>query len=80
MREDAFSLINLKSGSFAKIISMGGGFGMRQKLSLRGIHVGSIIKVVNSYGGPVVVEANGNVIAIGRGMAQKILAQKVDSR
>jgi len=48
---------------------------MRHKLSLRGLKEGKILRVVSNYG-PVTVEVDRNVIAMGRGMAQKVVVQK----
>ncbi len=70
------ALTNLKVGEQAKVKVIQGGWSMRQKLSLRGIVEGSSVRMVSAhYQGPVVVEVNRNSIAIGRGMAQKILVE-----
>ena len=64
-------LAQLGAGEAARIMAIEGGRGLRQKLFLRGLAEGKIIRVVSSNG-PVVVEVDRNVIAIGRGMARKI--------
>jgi len=69
-------LTNLKSEDQARIVAIEGGRGIRQQLLLRGISEGSIIRVVSSDGGPVVLEIDGGMIAIGRGMAQKVIVQR----
>jgi len=69
-------LTNLKSEDQARIVAIEGGRGIRQQLLLRGISEGSIIRVVSSNGGPVVLELDGGMIAIGRGMAQKVIVQR----
>jgi Fe2+ transport system protein FeoA len=48
----------------------------RQKLSLRGITEGSIVRVISNMG-PVTVEVDRNIVSIGRGMAQKIRVMRV---
>ncbi len=70
-------LTALKSEELARIVAIEGGQGLRQKLMLRGITEGSIARVVSSDQGPVVLEINGGVVAIGRRMAQKIVVQKI---
>ncbi len=70
-------LINLKPREWAKVVAIGGGRGIRQKLSLRGIQEGSNIRMISSYPGPVIIEVNRNMVALGRGMAGKIMVQKL---
>lgn len=70
-------MTNLKPEDQARIIAIEGGRGIRQKLLLRGISEGSIVRVVSSNGGPVVVELDGGMIAIGEGMAQRIRVQRI---
>ena len=64
-------LSQLGTGETATIVAIEGGRGLRQKLFLRGLLEGKVVTVV-SNSGPVVVEVDRNVIAIGRGMARKI--------
>ena len=54
--------------------------GMRlfNRLASMGICEGTVIKIIrNSSGGPVIIETGGSKFAIGRGMAQKIVVEKV---
>lgn len=69
-------LTALKSGELARIVAIEGGRVLRQKLLLHGISEGSTVRMVSSNRGPVVLEINGSTIAIGRGMAKKIIVQK----
>ena len=69
-------LNQLKSGEIAKIISIEGGHGLRQKLSLRGVSEGNFVRVISNQG-PVTVEVNRNTVSIGRGMAQRIRVMRV---
>ena len=64
-------LTQLRSGEKAKIVAIGGGRGLRQKLFLRGLLEGKVVRVISNYG-PMTIEVDRNIIAIGRGMAQKI--------
>jgi len=65
------TLLQIKPDEPARIVDIGGGHGIRQKLNLRGISEGSIVRVI-STNGPVTIEVDRNVLSIGRGMAQKI--------
>lgn len=69
-------LDELKPGELAKIVVVEGGYGLRQKLSLRGISEGDFVRVISSHG-PVTVEVNRNTVSIGRGMARKIRVMRV---
>ena len=61
-----------------KITNIVGGRNVKQRLSALGLYPGSVIKMVtNDFGGPLIVEVNNSKIAIGRGMAQKILVNEI---
>jgi len=66
------SLTQVKTGETAKIVAIEGGRSLKQKLFLRGLFEGKVVRVV-SNNGAVTVEVDRNVIAIGRGMARKIV-------
>ena len=68
-------LAQLRIGETARIMAIEGGRGLRQKLFLRGLIEGKVVRVVSNYG-PMTVEVDRNVVAIGRGMAQKIAVTK----
>jgi Fe2+ transport system protein A len=71
----AVMLGQLGIGEIARIVAIGGGRGLRQKLYLRGLFEGKMLRVISNYG-PVTVEVERNIIAIGRGMAQKIIVER----
>jgi len=66
------NLSQIKPGIPARIMGIGGGHGIRQKLNLMGIAEGRIVRVISNSSGPVTVEVDRNMISIGRGMARKI--------
>jgi ferrous iron transport protein A len=68
-------LNQLGIGEMARIVAIEGGRGLRQKLFLRGLFEGKMVRVVSNYG-PVTLEVDRSVVAIGRGMAQKILMER----
>lgn len=70
------NLINLKPGENAIIVKIGGGRGIKQKLYLRGVLEGSLIRIISCNPGPVVLEVDRNTVAIGKGMAQKIMVNR----
>jgi len=71
------NLTQMKPGIPARIMEIGGGHGIRQKLNLRGISEGSIVRVISNSSGPVTIEVDRNTISIGRGMARKIQVSMV---
>lgn len=66
------SLTQLKTGETAKIVAIEGGRGLKQKLFLRGLFEGKVVRVISNHG-PVTVEVDRSIVAIGRGMARKIV-------
>jgi ferrous iron transport protein A len=72
------SLTTIKENAKVKIASLGGGTVCKSKLTAMGFHVGLLIKIIhNEHKGPVLVEAKGIKIALGHGMANKILVDNV---
>jgi ferrous iron transport protein A len=71
------SLPQLRAGQKGKVIEITGGFGVVKKLTALGIRPGQIVIKRDSVftRGPVVVTVNNTVIAIGYGMAQKVLVE-----
>lgn len=68
-------LNEVEPGEQGKIITIEGGRGLRQKLFLRGLIEGKVVRILSSYG-PVTVEVDRSIVAIGRGMAQKIVVER----
>lgn len=69
-------LSQLESG---RITAITGCRHARQHLALRGLSEGSIVKVISSGCGPVVIEVKGITLAIGRGMAGRIRVLRIES-
>jgi ferrous iron transport protein A len=70
------TLSQLKPGESGRVMAVEGGRGIRQKLFLRGLFEGSVVRVISCYG-PVTVEVDRNTVSIGRGMAQKIVVRRI---
>ncbi|MDD3640637.1 MAG: FeoA family protein [Atribacterota bacterium] len=71
------SLTDVKSGSSVKVVRIRGGLSVRQRLSCLGIHPGDtiLLQKCGFMRGPVLVNIHGNQVALGRGIAAKILVE-----
>jgi len=73
------TLVDLPVGWRAEVIELQGGWGMQRHLSSLGVRPGKILRKITSQpmGGPIMVEVEGARVAIGRGMAARIIIGKV---
>ncbi|MCK5766771.1 MAG: ferrous iron transport protein A [Candidatus Atribacteria bacterium] len=71
------TLEKVKENQKVKVISISGGWGVRQRLGCLGIHPGDIIMIKKSaiMRGPILIEIHGNQVALGRGVASRILVE-----
>jgi len=71
------SLAEVKAGNRIRVVRIRGGLGIRQRLSCLGIHPGDSILLEKSgfIQGPVLVNIHGNQVALGRGIATRILVE-----
>ncbi|MEA1939938.1 MAG: FeoA family protein [Candidatus Caldatribacteriota bacterium] len=71
------TLDSAKEDQKVKVISISGGWGIRQRLGCLGIHSGNeiIIKKSAIMRGPILVSVHGNQVALGRGIANKIIVE-----
>jgi ferrous iron transport protein A len=63
-----------------KVIDIQGGAGVRQRLSQMGIHPGDIVTILR-YGalrGPLLIEIHGSQVALGRGIASKVIVEEME--
>ncbi len=67
------SLAKLHSGEICKIQKINAGMNATKRLYEMGLNTGSRVKVVKNDIGPVIVSLYGNKIAVGRGLAEKII-------
>lgn len=72
------SLLSLKQGHRGRIAEINGGREMVRRMMSLGIRVGSIIDVINHRGRGVVVGNSGCRIALGHGVAEKLLVEPLD--
>jgi ferrous iron transport protein A len=64
----------------AKVIDIQGGARIRQRLSQMGIHPGDIVTILR-YGalrGPLLIEVHGSQVALGRGIASKVVVEEME--
>ena len=68
-------LLSLRSGESGRVKSIGAGRGATRRLYEMGFYTGAAVDVVKNDSGPVIVCLSGNKLALGRGLAAKILLE-----
>ena len=76
-REPALPLSMATAGEKLRVVRIGGGEKARKNLSDMGLGVGAELVVISSNGGPLVVAVRGTRIALGRGVAQKVMVSQI---
>ena len=74
------SLDRVEENRRARVVDIQGGWGIRGRLGQMGIHPGDLI-TVRRYGalrGPILIEVHGFQVALGRGIARRILVEGVE--
>jgi ferrous iron transport protein A len=71
------SLVHLKENQKAKVVEVLGGIGIKQRLLSLGIYPGRELTKISHFAlrGPVTVKVGRATLALGYGMAQKILVE-----
>ena len=71
------SLAAMRSGQKGRIVAINGGYGLARKLDALGIRVGKEITKINEQWmrGPVLVRQDNTQVAVGFGMASKVLVE-----
>jgi len=74
------TLKDLETGKKAIVQDIIGGLGLQRRLESLNIRVGKTVRKVSSlpFHGPIIVEVDRAKIAIGQGMAGKILVEVID--
>ncbi len=75
-------LTKMQSGENGKIISISGGYGIIKKLEALGIRPGVDIAKISSQlmKGPVIVKLGNTRLALGFGMARRIIVEPYDKK
>jgi len=77
---DGVSLDLAPEGARVRILSLMVGRGARQRLLEMGITPGTEVLIVNNkHFGPILVLSRGTIIALGRGIARKILVEVISN-
>ncbi len=74
-RGGLLTLDMLPPGARARVVRIDAGIRAMRRIVEMGITPGAVVEVVMSYGGPILVRVRGTVIAIGRGIARRILVE-----
>jgi len=71
------TLNQLRPGETATIVTIGGGTGLRQRLRQMGLHPGDTLAIASTgaFRGPVLIGVHGMQIALGQGVARKIVVE-----
>ncbi len=71
-------LLDIKKGDWARVLRLDGGTGLEDKLTQHGLYPGDCVRVLRAapMGGPLLVDVHGREIALGRGIAKKILVEE----
>ena len=69
------SLLNVPGGEQARLVSVSDR--LLRKLKQYGLHIGDTLRVLRSapLGGPLLVEANGRELALGRAVAENLFVE-----
>ncbi len=73
------NLTQMKSGEEGIIVAIQGGYGLRRRIESLGIRVGAKIRKISSQfmRGPTTVQVGNTQVALGFGMAQKIIIERI---
>jgi ferrous iron transport protein A len=78
--QELVSLVDLPEGSQARIEKLNGGRQLSRRLLGLGLRVGTVIDVVQHRGRGVVVANQNARVALGAGVAEKILLQPLERK
>lgn len=70
------SLASLKKDEFGVIREISGGCSARNRLSELGLNRGVSVQIVKNDIGPLILNIKGHKLAIGKGLANKIIIEK----
>ncbi len=67
----------LPPGARARVVALEGGYGSMRRLMEMGLTPGALVEVVRNGPGPIILRVRGTMIALGRGLASKIIVEPV---
>jgi ferrous iron transport protein A len=70
-------LARTRPGMRVRVVGISGGWELRQRLNQMGIHIDDqiTVKQVGVFKGPMLVEVHGSQVALGCGMARKVIVE-----
>ena len=72
------TLSNAKIGESVKLVAIHGGTQIRRRLADLGLNTGMTVQVITGIDqGPMILSVKDSRLAIGRGMAEKIIVERV---
>lgn len=72
------TLATSKIGEDVRLVEVQGGKQLRKRLADLGLNMGMTVRVVHSLNqGPIIIAVKDSRLAIGRGMAEHILVEKI---
>ena len=73
--DDSIRLIDVPVNASATLTKIDGGRRLRHRLTELGLIPGSVLTIVQNQNGPLLIAVRDTRLAIGRGMAEKILVK-----
>ena len=73
------SLLSLKKGHSGRITSIDGGKIMVRRMLSLGLRVGTVVNMLNHRGKSVVIQNAGTRVALGPGIAEKLLIEPLEN-
>lgn len=70
------SLDEVEEGKKVRIVKILGGYGLIRRLVSLGLTIGVELFIINNQG-PIIIKVGDSNIAIGRGIAKKVLVEEV---
>lgn len=70
------SLSTLKKGEMGRVYQIEGGCSARSRLYELGLNKGVLVKIVKNDLGPLILNIQGHKLAIGKGLASKIIIER----
>lgn len=68
-------LVSLKNGDEGKVKLIDAGRCATRRLYEMGLNIGATIKIIKNDTGPIIISIAGSKIALGRGLAEKVLLE-----
>lgn len=77
--QESMSLAHLGIGKKARVVDMQGGWSSHKRLLSMGVGPGANVEMISVHPlhGPVVIKVEGSQMAIGRGLAKKVMVDEI---